>query len=65
MLWQLLVTWTEAVSLLPNDSESQLTWMKALTSLGFAGKDYQQRLAALDGYLELCEELVLGEEKPF
>jgi hypothetical protein len=64
MLWQLLVTWTEAVSLLPNDSESQLAWMKALTSLGFAGQDYQQRLAALDGFLELCEELVLGEEKP-
>jgi hypothetical protein len=65
LLWQLLVTWTEAVSLLENDSESQLAWMKALTSLGFAGKDYQQRLAALDGFLELCEELVLGEEKPF
>lgn len=61
LFWPLIVTWTQAVGMLPEDSSSQLAWIKALTSLGFAGKDYQIRLAALDSFLDLCETLVLGE----
>ena len=61
MLWTLITTWTEAVTLLPEDSGSQLPWLKALTTLGFAGKDYETRLEALDGFLELCETLISGE----
>ena len=61
MLWPLITTWTEAITLLPEDTPCQLAWIKALTSLGFAGKDYQTRLAALDGFLEICESLILGE----
>ena len=60
-LWLLLVTWTEIVSALPGQTDLQLPWIKALTSLGFAGKDYLVRLAAFDSFLELCESLVLGE----
>jgi len=61
MLWPLINTWTEAISLLPENNKSQLAWIKALTTLGFAGKDYLVRLAALDNFLELCETLIIGE----
>jgi AAA15 family ATPase/GTPase len=61
LLWPLINTWTEAISLLPENNNSQLAWIKALTTLGFAGKDYQIRLAALDSFLELCETLIIGE----
>ena len=60
-LWPLLVTWTEIISTLPDNTDLLLPWIKTLTSLGFAGKDYQVRLAAFDSFLELCESLVLGE----
>ncbi len=60
-LWPLLVTWTEIITTLPGRSDLQLPWIKALTILGFAGKDYLVRLAAFDSFLELCETLVLGE----
>ena len=60
-LWPLLVTWTEIISTLPNRTNIQLPWIKALTTLGFAGKDYLVRLAAFDSFLELCESLVFGE----
>jgi len=61
MLWPLINTWTEAISLLPENNKSQLAWIKALTTLGFAGKDCLVRLAALDNFLELCETLIIGE----
>jgi hypothetical protein len=60
-LWPLLTTWTEAVSAMPDQLQLQPAWKKAVTSLGFAGKDYQVRLAAFDGFLDVCETLVLGE----
>lgn len=59
-LWPLLVTWTEIISTLPGKKDLQLHWIKALTALGFAGKDYLIRLQAFDSFLELCESLVLG-----
>ena len=34
---------------------------ETLTNLGFAGSDYQVRLAALDSYLDLCESLISKE----
>ncbi len=63
MLWPLLTTWTKAMAALPEQSELQLNWKQALTTLGFAGKDYQIRLAVFDSFLDLCETLVLGESK--
>lgn len=60
-LWPLLVTWTEIISNLPERTDIQLPWIKALTALGFAGKDYQVRLAAFDSFLELCESLALDD----
>ncbi len=61
VLWPLLVTWTEIVTTLPNQTDLQLPWIKTLTTLGFAGKDYLDRIAAFDSFLEFCETLVLGE----
>jgi hypothetical protein len=60
-LWPLLNTWTEIIAQLPDQAKAQTPWIAALTSLGFAGNDYQDRLAAFDGFLELCEALVLKE----
>lgn len=60
-LWPLLNIWTEIITQLPGQSQLQLAWIKALTSLGFAGNDYQVRLAALDSFLDLCESLINKE----
>ena len=60
-LWPLITTWTEAVASLPDQPELQIPWIKAITSLGFAGKDYRVKLAAFDNFLEMCETLVLGD----
>lgn len=60
-LWPLLNTWTEIITCLPEKVQLQPPWIAALTSLGFAGSDYQIRLAAFDGFLEICESLVLKE----
>jgi hypothetical protein len=60
-LWPLLNTWTELITLLPDNPQLQRPWIAALTSLGFAGSDYQVRLAAFDGFLELCEALIEKE----
>ncbi len=61
-LWPLLTTWTEALSAMPDELQLQPAWKKAVTALGFAGKDYQVRLAAFDGFLDMCETLVSGEQ---
>jgi hypothetical protein len=61
MLWPLIITWTEAITLLPGNHDVRLAWIKAITALGFAGKDYQVRLTAFDSFLELCETLIIGE----
>lgn len=60
-LWPLLNTWTEIITLLPEMAQLQTPWLSALTSLGFAGSDYQVRLSAFDGFLELCESLIVQE----
>ena len=60
-LWPLLVTWTRIISAFPNETQLQVPWIKTLTALGFAGKDYQTKIEAFDSFLEMCETLVLGE----
>ena len=61
VLWPLITTWTDAVAALPGETALQTPWIKALTTLGFAGKDYQTKLVAFDSFLEMCESLVLGD----
>jgi hypothetical protein len=60
-LWPLLSTWTDVITALPDNVTLQLNWKKTLTALGFAGKDYQLRLAAFDSFLETCETLIMGD----
>jgi hypothetical protein len=62
-IWPLIVTWTEAVNHVPNHPQLLPPWIKAITILGFAGKDYQNRLAAFDSFLETCESLILRESE--
>jgi len=57
-LWPLLSTWAALVRAQPDRTELQAPWLKALTTLGFAGGDYHVRLAAFDGFLEICESLI-------
>jgi hypothetical protein len=59
MLWPLLQTWSMAACTLP--AEKTAAWQKACQSLGLLGKDFEERVAALDSYLDQIEELL--EEK--
>jgi hypothetical protein len=58
VLWPLLRTWTEAVSLLPEDSPAHEPWKDAVTRLGLLGEAFPSREAALDAYLDQVEELL-------
>jgi hypothetical protein len=64
VVWPLVVTWTRIINSLPDQSQLQIPWIKALTGLGFAGQDYIVKLEALDSFLEMCETLVLGDNIP-
>jgi hypothetical protein len=55
-LWPLLRTWTLAVSLLPQESDLRLSWRAALQTAGLIGQDFQERVDALDAYLDQVEE---------
>jgi hypothetical protein len=59
ILWPLLQTWTLAACALPADQRSG--WQQTCQSLGLLGADFEERVAALDHYLDQIEELL--EEK--
>ena len=58
VLWPLLHTWTDAVSLLPGDSPAHKTWEAAMTRLGMMETGFAGKVAALDAYLDQVEELL-------
>lgn len=58
VLWPLLNTWLEAVSLLPADSTHFSEWQAAFSTLGLLDSGYRERVAALDAYLDSVEELL-------
>jgi hypothetical protein len=58
VLWPLLHTWTDAISLLPGDAPAHEPWQKAVTELGLLGDGLPDREAALDAYLDQVEELL-------
>ena len=58
VLWPLLRTWTQAVSLLPEDSPANEPWKDAVIRLGLLGEAFPSREAALDAYLDQVEELL-------
>lgn len=58
VLWPLLSTWIEAISLLPQESEQAAEWREAFSTLNLLGSGYRDRVAALDAYLDSVEELL-------
>jgi hypothetical protein len=58
VLWPLLHTWTQAVHLLPEDSPSRSDWEAVLNQIGLLEQGFEQRVAALDAYLDTIEEIV-------
>lgn len=55
-LWPLLVTWTQAASLLPADHASVAPWKEAADKLGLTGDSLKERLVAFDQYLDSIED---------
>lgn len=58
ILWSMLQTWTRAIALLPPDHAGQHTCQEALQHLGLLGAGFAQRVAALDAYLDMVEEML-------
>ena len=54
--WPLLRTWTHAIQLLPDDHPALHSWQEALGQLGLLGDGFQERIEAMDKYLDLVEE---------
>ncbi|OGO66016.1 MAG: hypothetical protein A2030_04670 [Chloroflexi bacterium RBG_19FT_COMBO_50_10] len=57
-LWPLWRTWTHAICVLPADSPHHSAWQKAGEQLGLLGAAFIERIAGLDAYLDMVEELV-------
>ena len=55
-LWPILRTWTQAVRTLPEKGKLRSQWDDALTILGLAKDDFDDRLVALDAFLDTLEE---------
>jgi hypothetical protein len=56
ILWPLLRTWTQAVSLLPPEAPQVAAWKGICDHLGLLEPAFTERVAALDAYLDLAEE---------
>jgi hypothetical protein len=56
VLWPLLRSWTLAVASLPTPGEHITDWRASLEKLHLAGKEFTERVAALDAYLDMVEE---------
>ena len=56
VLWPLLYSWTQSALLLPEDDPALQLWNDTLTRLGLLGAGFDERVAALDAYLDMVEE---------
>jgi hypothetical protein len=57
-LWPVWRTWTHAMCVLPADTSHLPAWQKAGEQLGLLGASFQEKLAGLDAYLDMVEELI-------
>jgi hypothetical protein len=57
-LWPLWRTWTHAICALPADSPLRVTWQKAGEQIGLLGEAFFEKIAGLDAYLDMVEELL-------
>ena len=58
VLWPLLRTWTLAIRSLPNEGPQREAWEDALRFLGLLGDSFNERVAALDAFLDNIEEIL-------
>lgn len=58
VLWPLLTTWTLAAETMPDKSSRAQPWLEACEQLGILGEEMDERIAALDMYLEQVEQTV-------
>ncbi len=57
-LWPLWRTWTHAVCALPEGGNHLQVWQSAGEQLGQLGEGFSQKLAGLDAYLDMIEEVL-------
>jgi len=55
-LWPLWRTWTHAICALPADTPHHIAWQQAGEQLGLLGKAFEDKITALDAYLDMVEE---------
>jgi len=58
VLYPLMNTWLLAMLNLSQERESREECMRALSSLGLIGEKFEERVLALDAYLDVVEEIV-------
>lgn len=63
LLWPLLNTWSLINHHLPPDSPHKQGWQEACAQLNLSGAAFREKVAALDAYLDLVEEVVEGWAK--
>ncbi len=56
VIWPLILTWTRAALILPNDQ--QAGWQDACETLGLTGTAFETRLAGLDHFIDSVEEVL-------
>jgi hypothetical protein len=57
-LWPLWRTWTHILCALPADTPQRAAWQKAGEQLGLLGAAFAEKIAALDAYLDMVEEIL-------
>ncbi len=55
-LWLLLSKWTQLAALVTEASPGYQPWVQALSTLGFMSDDFEERISALDSYLDRVDE---------
>lgn len=55
-LWPILRTWTQAAGVVPEKGKHRRLWMEALADLSLSQDEFEDRLVALDAFLDTLEE---------
>lgn len=58
LLWPLVRTWVDAVAQLPPQAPERDAWASCFEKLGLYGVGFRERVAALDAYLDMVEEIL-------
>jgi hypothetical protein len=58
LLWPLLRTWTLAASLAGAGSAAYTGWQQACAGLGLQGEGFNERISALDSFLDMVDETI-------